>query len=59
MFSPQLLEAGFSGPDVSWLLPVALGFFVLMVVVGWLSSRNRTPQEPPEKPAKHAVKKKV
>lgn len=49
------------GPNtsLSWLLWVVLGFFVLMVVVGWLVSRNRgsqpaVPQEAhavPEMPA--------
>jgi len=31
------------GPDtsLSWLLWIVLGFFFLMVVVGWLVSRNR------------------
>lgn len=58
MFSPCLLETGVSGPDISWLLPVALGFFILMVVVGWLASRRRAPELPPEKPARHAPKKK-
>jgi len=35
-----LSEGG--GPDtsLSWLLWVALGFFLLMVVVGWLTSRG-------------------
>ena len=37
-----LLSEG-SGPDtsLSWLLWVALGFFFLIVVVGWLTSRNK------------------
>ena len=37
-----LLSEG-SGPDksLSWLLWVALGFFALMVVIGWLTSRNK------------------
>jgi hypothetical protein len=37
-----LLSEG-SGPDksLSWLLLVALAFFFLMVVVGWLTSRNK------------------
>ena len=36
------------GPDtsLSWLLWVVLGFFLLMVVVGWLVSRNRASQPP-------------
>lgn len=38
-----LLSEGGGGPDnsLSWLLWVALGFFFLMVVVGWLASRNK------------------
>jgi hypothetical protein len=37
-----LLSEGI-GPDasLSWLLWIALGFFFLMVVVGWLTSRNK------------------
>ena len=37
-----LLSEG-SGPDksLSWLLWVVLAFFFLMVVVGWLTSRNK------------------
>ena len=37
-----LLSEG-SGADtsLSWLLWVAFGFFALMVVVGWLTSRNK------------------
>lgn len=32
-----------AGPDTSlaWLLGVALGFFFLMVLVGWAVSRNK------------------
>ena len=50
------------GPDasLSWLLWVVLGFFLLMVVVGWLVSRNRSSQpvvqhEAPRKPEMNAV----
>jgi len=34
------------GPDTSlaWLLWVALGFFVLMVLIGWWASRNKGEQ---------------
>jgi len=37
------LSEGGHGPDTSllWLLLTALGFFFLMVVVGWLVSRNK------------------
>ncbi|MFH2104253.1 MAG: hypothetical protein ABIJ39_12945 [Chloroflexota bacterium] len=33
------------GPDVTWLLWVALGFFLVMVLVGWLASRNKKTEE--------------
>jgi large subunit ribosomal protein L17 len=52
-----LLSEG-SGPDtsLSWLLWVALGFFFLMVVVGWLTSRNKGSQ-PAVQPEAHEEKK--
>jgi LPXTG-motif cell wall-anchored protein len=31
--------------NLVWLLWGALGFFALMVVVGWLTSRNRKPEQ--------------
>ena len=46
MFVLRILEGGTAGPDITWLLWVALGFFALMVVVGWLVSRNQKPEEP-------------
>ena len=53
------------GPDasLSWLLWVVLGFFLLMVVVGWLVSRNRSSQpvvqhEVPRKPEMNVVQTK-
>ena len=41
MFAIQLFSE--AGPDTSlaWLLWVALGFFFLMVVVGWAASRDK------------------
>ena len=30
--------------DITWLLWVALGFFAIMVVVGWLVSRKQKPE---------------
>jgi hypothetical protein len=38
-----LFSEGGQGPDTSllWLLLIALGFFFLMVIVGWLASRNK------------------
>lgn len=43
MHSLWFLSEGGGGPDTSllWLLLVALGFFFLMVIVGWLVSRNK------------------
>ena len=50
----MLLSEG-GGPDtsLSWLLWVALGFFFLMVLVGWWTSRNKGEQAvaQPEAPA--------
>ena len=31
--------------DITWLLWVALGFFAVMVLVGWLTSRNQKPEQ--------------
>ena len=44
MFAIRLLSEG--GPDtrLAWLLWVALGFFFVMVVIGWLVSRNKGSQ---------------
>ena len=41
MFAIQFFSE--AGPDTSlaWLLWVTLGFFFLMVVVGWAVSRNK------------------
>jgi len=38
-----LLSEGTEGPDasLSWLLWIALGFFFLMVVIGWWTSRAK------------------
>lgn len=47
MFAIGLLEETHGGSELGWLLWVALGFFALMVVVGWLVSRNRKPEEEP------------
>ncbi len=35
------------GSNVTWLLWVALGFFAVMVVVGWLVSRNKKKEVEP------------
>lgn len=47
MWAIGLLEETQGGAGVTWLLWVALGFFALMVVVGWLSSRNQKPEDEP------------
>jgi p-aminobenzoyl-glutamate transporter AbgT len=47
MFAIGLLEETHGGSDLAWLLWVALGFFALMVIVGWLVSRNRKPEAEP------------
>jgi predicted flap endonuclease-1-like 5' DNA nuclease len=36
-----LLQESGANTSLTWLLLVALAFFVLMVVVGWLTSRNK------------------
>jgi large subunit ribosomal protein L17 len=52
MFAIRFLSEG--GPDASlaWLLWVALGFFLLMVVVGWWVSKNK-PAQPEVQPVTH------
>ncbi len=47
MFAIGILEETHGGSGLTWLLWVALGFFALMVVVGWLVSRNRKPEAEP------------
>ncbi len=47
MFAISLFEETRGGSELTWLLWVALGFFALMVVVGWLVSRNRKPEAEP------------
>lgn len=46
MFALRLLSEGGEGPDTTllWMLIVALVFFFLMVIVGWLVSRNKKPE---------------
>ncbi|GAB4503859.1 MAG: hypothetical protein Fur0043_08520 [Anaerolineales bacterium] len=43
MHTLWLLSEGGQGPDTSllWLLLAALGFFFLIVIIGWLVSRNK------------------
>ncbi len=47
MFTIALLAETHGGSNLTWLLWVALGFFFLMVLVGWLVSRNKTPEAEP------------
>ena len=44
MYALYLLSEEGPNTSLSWLLWVALGFFFLMVVVGWLTSRNKGEQ---------------
>ncbi len=46
MFALHLLSEGGESPDTTllWMLIVALAFFLLMVIVGWLVSRNKKPE---------------
>jgi predicted flap endonuclease-1-like 5' DNA nuclease len=46
MFAIRMLEEG-TQSNVTWLLWVALGFFAVMVVVGWLVSRNKKQETEP------------
>jgi LPXTG-motif cell wall-anchored protein len=41
MLFMKLLSEEIPNTELSWLLYVALGFFFLMVVIGWLSSRKK------------------
>lgn len=40
MFVARFLEEAGPNTELSWLLYVVLGFFLLMVIVGWLTSRG-------------------
>jgi len=58
-----LLQEG-PNASLSWLLWIVLGFFLLMVVVGWLVSRNQGGQAPVQQeahlePAVPAVQPKI
>jgi preprotein translocase subunit SecG len=44
MYALAILSEEVNQPDVTWLLWAALGFFALMLVVGWLSSRKQKPE---------------
>lgn len=55
MLAMKLLEEAGPNTEMSWLLYLVLGFFFLMVVVGWLSSRRSGGQaEPSDDAASHS-----
>lgn len=41
MYAIQLLAEEGPNTELTWLLLVALGFFALMIVVGWLTSNRK------------------
>lgn len=45
MYAVVLLEEAGPNTELGWLLAVFLGFFVLMVVVGWLTKDLKSKQE--------------
>ena len=44
MYLVQLISEEGPNTELSWLLYAALGFFLLMVIVGWLTSRRNDGQ---------------
>lgn len=44
MYLVQLISEEGPNTELSWLLYVVLGFFLLMVIVGWLTSRRNDGQ---------------
>ena len=40
MFLIRIAEEGGPNTELAWLLYLALGFFFLMVIIGWLTSRR-------------------
>jgi len=52
MLALMLLSEEGPNTELAWLLWVALGFFLLMVVIGWLVSRNQKPS-PVVAPVEH------
>ena len=56
MLAMKLLDEAGPNTEMSWLLYVVLGFFFLMVIVGWWASRRMGEQpEVPHEPATHHV----
>ena len=47
MFFMKLLSEEGPNTELAWLLWAALGFFALMVVIGWLSSLGKKPADAP------------
>ena len=45
MYTIGLLSESAPETNITWLLWVALGFFAIMVLVGWLVSRKKKPEE--------------
>ncbi len=55
MYAIRLAEEG-SNTELSWLLFIALGFFLLMIIIGWLSSRRSAQQaEVPHEARVHSI----
>lgn len=44
MYLIQLISEEGPNTELSWLLYATLGFFLLMVIVGWLTSRRNNGQ---------------
>ncbi|MCF6277472.1 MAG: helix-hairpin-helix domain-containing protein [Anaerolineales bacterium] len=40
MFALNLLSEGAEGPDLTWLLWLVLALFVLIVIIGWMTSKK-------------------
>ncbi len=53
MFALNLLAESTNEPDLTWLLWVVLGVFLLIVIVGWMTSKkdSGTPAEEAHAPA--------
>ncbi len=45
MYAVVLLEEAGPNPELGWWLAVFVAFFVLMVIVGWLTKDRKTQQE--------------
>jgi LPXTG-motif cell wall-anchored protein len=56
MLAVMVWETALVGGDITWLLWVALGFFGLMVLVGWLSSRRKKIDSTQQEPKHHTSK---